>query len=108
MATFKRVVGAADLAPGRRITTWVSGVKVLVVNAEGQLYAVDEQCTHMQCSMTNGPLQGTVLVCPCHLAAFDLRSGKVLKGPATVDLPTYKVKIEGGDLLIEERAPELV
>ena len=30
-----------------------------------------------------------------HLAQFDVRSGKVLRGPARDDVPTYSVRVEG-------------
>jgi 3-phenylpropionate/trans-cinnamate dioxygenase ferredoxin component len=108
MTQFVRAASLPELPPGSRLAVWVSGIRVMLANVGGTIFAVDEQCTHMQCSMLNGPLQGTVLVCPCHLAAFDLSSGRVLKGPATVDLPTYQVKIEGRDIMVEEKPAEIV
>ena len=108
MGNYVKVAGLSDLPPGERTAVWVSGIKVMLVNVEGTIYAVDEQCTHMQCSMVEGPLKGTVIGCPCHLAAFDLTDGRVIRGPATVPIPTWKVKIEGGDIYVEERPPEAV
>jgi len=105
---YKRVARVTDLPPGQRLAVWISGVKVMLVNVDGNIFAVDEQCTHMRCSLLTGALRGTIISCPCHLAEFDLRDGKVLKGPATVALPTYKVKIEGDEILVEEKPPEIV
>jgi len=104
---YKRVARSADLPAGQRLAVWISGIKVMLVNIGGTVFAVDEQCTHMKCSLLTGSLQGTIVSCPCHFAEFDLRNGKVLMGPATVDLPTYKVKIEGGEILVEEKPPEI-
>jgi nitrite reductase/ring-hydroxylating ferredoxin subunit len=53
-------------------------------------------------------MKESIIVCPRHLAAFDLRTGKVLRGPATEDLPTWNVKIEGDDILVEERPVEML
>ena len=38
--------------------------------------------------------------CKCHDARFDVTTGKVLSAPALNDLPTYPVRIEGGDILL--------
>lgn len=108
MAGYVHAGKLAEIKPGQRKTIWVSGVKVLVLNVDGQVFAVDEQCTHMQCSLMNGPVHGTIIECPCHYTKFDLRDGKVLQGPANGDLPTFKVKIENGEILVEERPPEIV
>jgi nitrite reductase/ring-hydroxylating ferredoxin subunit len=108
MTEYKRVARLADLATGQRLAVWISGVKVLLLSIGGTIYAVDEQCTHMKCSLLTGPVRGTIVACPCHQAEFDLRNGRVLKGPATVDLPTYAVKVEGDEVLVEEKPPEIV
>jgi 3-phenylpropionate/trans-cinnamate dioxygenase ferredoxin component len=108
MTEFVRIASLWDLAPGKRMTAWISGIRVMLLNVDGEIYAVDEQCTHAQCSLLEGPLQGTVIECPCHLATFDVRTGRVLRAPATVDLPTYQVKIEGGYIWVEQKPPEIV
>lgn len=108
MTEYVRVASLWDLPPGERMAVWISGIKVMVINVGGEIFAVDEQCTHMQCSLMTGPLKETTIGCPCHLAAFDLRTGKVLRGPATIDLPTYEVKIEKGDIYVEETPPEAI
>ena len=108
MGDYVKIAGLWDLPPGERMSAWVSGIRVMLVNVEGTVYAVDEQCTHMECSLMEGPLKGTIVGCPCHLAAFELSDGRVIRGPATVALPTWNVKVEGGDILVEERPPEAV
>jgi nitrite reductase/ring-hydroxylating ferredoxin subunit len=34
------------------------------------------------------------------MASFDVMSGEVLSGPATIPLPTYPVKTEGNRILV--------
>jgi nitrite reductase/ring-hydroxylating ferredoxin subunit len=65
------------------------------------VYAFTNNCTHISGPLNEGELCGYVLECPWHLAQFDVRNGKVLRGPARQDLYTYPVKIEGDDILIE-------
>ncbi|MFH1084381.1 MAG: Rieske 2Fe-2S domain-containing protein [Chloroflexota bacterium] len=108
MSEFVQVARLSELPPGERKAVWVSGVRVLLVNLGGEIAAVDEQCTHMECSLLAAPMRENLIICPRHLAAFDLRSGKVLRGPATVDLPTWNVKVEGDAILVQERPVEMV
>ncbi len=44
-------------------------------------------CTHQTCLLTQ-EISGEGFVCPCHGSQFD-KLGRVLAGPATVDLPWY-------------------
>ena len=40
--------------------------------------AFDDTCTHEECSLAEGELDGAVIVCPCHGSEFDVRTGDVL------------------------------
>ena len=53
-------------------------------------------CTHRGCIVDPA---GDILVCPCHGAEFS-NTGKVLSPPAPKNLPSYKVKIDGDQLII--------
>jgi 3-phenylpropionate/trans-cinnamate dioxygenase ferredoxin component len=108
MPNFVRVGKLSELPVGERLGAWVSGIKVLVANLGDRLVAVDEQCTHMECSLLDAPMKEAIIVCPRHLAAFDIRTGKVLRGPATEDLPTWNVKVEGDEIFVEERPVEML
>ena len=94
-------VATRDQVPrGGRFAAWAGGRRVLVYSVGDQYYATDEQCTHRECSLAEGPFSGQVVVCPCHMARFDVVSGEVVSGPATVALPTYPVKVEGNRILV--------
>ena len=54
-------------------------------------------CTHKGCDVSPA---GAVLLCPCHGSEFSLQ-GKVLKGPATENLPEYRVTNDEKYLSIE-------
>lgn len=53
-------------------------------------------CTHKVCELK---ASNTTLVCPCHGSEFS-KKGKVLEGPAEVDLKEYKTKVEEDYLII--------
>lgn len=94
------VAKSADIPEGsaRRVT--LHGRTVAVVRSGGQLYAVEDTCSHARASLSEGFVDGLVLECPLHGAQFDLRSGRALTLPATRPLETYEVTEHDGVVLI--------
>jgi 3-phenylpropionate/trans-cinnamate dioxygenase ferredoxin component len=58
-------------------------------------------CTHRQCSLALGELEGTTVTCPCHGSQFDVTTGKVLRGPAQEPVPSYPARVENDALEVE-------
>jgi nitrite reductase/ring-hydroxylating ferredoxin subunit len=73
---------------------------VAVANVDGQLHAFSDVCTHLQCSLVEGDLDGTTVTCMCHGSQFDVTTGDVLNGPATEPVQTYVISVEGDELKI--------
>jgi nitrite reductase/ring-hydroxylating ferredoxin subunit len=99
---FVKVARMEDITPGELLRVEVAGRLICLANVDGAIYAVDDDCTHISGPLDQGELAGCVLTCPLHLARFDVRTGKVLRGPARDDLPTYRVRVEDGDILVAE------
>ena len=95
----RRISGYADVVVGHLGVFDVAGTKVCVANANGTLYAFDDTCTHLGCSLGKGKLDGTTVTCPCHGSQFDVTSGAVIRGPATRPVRSRMVQVEGEDLL---------
>ena len=100
MGEFVKVACVDEIAPGELLRVEVAGRLVCLANVDGAIYAVDDDCTHVSGPLDRGDLEGSVLTCPLHLACFDVRTGKVLRGPARDDLPTYTVRVEHGDVYV--------
>jgi 3-phenylpropionate/trans-cinnamate dioxygenase ferredoxin subunit len=83
----------ADLPAGQ--TTTVKDGTILVCNIGGAFYATDEACTHMQGPLSAGMLNGKIVTCPLHGSCFDVTTGAVTRGPATLALKTYAVTVDG-------------
>ena len=93
---------AAEIKAGELAAFEVNGVRIAVANAGGQLFAIDDTCTHEQCSLADeGTLDGRVVTCGCHGAQFDVATGEVLAPPAFEPVKTYPVQISGGDIIVE-------
>lgn len=102
MSDFTKVAAAADIPSGSKKVVFAAGKHVMIANIGGEFFAVDDTCTHAQCSLGGeGFLDGNTITCGCHGGQFDITTGKVLALPPTVDLATYETKVEGNDLLIK-------
>lgn len=74
-------------------------VAVVPNGNSGQISAVNPICTHNGCKVEWKKANGK-FVCPCHGAEF-AATGKVLKGPAKKDLPTYQTEVSGNNVLVK-------
>ncbi len=101
MAEFVKVATTADLPPGQRLFYDFEEESIIVFNVNGEYYAIADLCSHDDGPLEDGPLDGYSVECPRHGACFDIRNGKVLSLPATRGIPSYQVKIENGDILVE-------
>jgi 3-phenylpropionate/trans-cinnamate dioxygenase ferredoxin component len=92
--------GVGQLAPGEMSLVEVDGQPITVANVRGTLFAFDDLCTHRQCSLSEGQLDGDAIVCGCHDSRFDVMTGRPLSGPAKRPLATYPVEVTADGLRI--------
>ena len=92
-AGWVRAAARSDLAEGEVIGVEVAGRSIALYDADGNLFATENICTHAYACLSDGWLDGEVIECPLHAARFDIRTGKVLDPPATEDLKTYPVRV---------------
>ena len=98
---------AGDEPAGALRQVEVEGRAVCVGRTAGGWVAFDDTCTHEECSLAGGELDGGVIVCPCHGSEFDVRTGDVLTPPALDPLPIYEAREENGALLVRLTPPPL-
>ena len=101
MARFVTVAKANSVQPGQVLKVEIDNFPVAVANVGGTFHAFDDTCTHEDCSLADGDLERHKIICPCHFAEFDIRTGAVLAPPATVPLKVYPVRVQGNDLQVE-------
>ncbi len=103
MGDFVTIATADEIQPGERLVVELGQVWVAVFNVDGQYYAIQDLCTHDDGPLAEGELNGCVIECPRHGAQFDIRNGKVLSPPAVVDVPVFKVRVQGNDIQLETK-----
>ena len=69
---------SSELPPG----TVTGAGPYAVGNAGGELFAVSRRCRHLGADLANGTLdEQDRLVCPWHRSAYDVRTGRMVRGP---------------------------
>ena len=77
-----------------------NGAPALLFRTKTGVFAYQTICTH-QGGVTKYFSAKKVLVCPVHNASFDpFKKGAVVTGPATNPLPTVKVAIKSGWIVL--------
>jgi nitrite reductase/ring-hydroxylating ferredoxin subunit len=77
--TLLEVAKLSEIPIGSKKQVDVSGQEILLVNIEGNIYAVDDRCGHMNAPLSMGGIQGNAVECALHHARFDVTTGKTLK-----------------------------
>ena len=93
----------ADLPPGTVKLVEHEDLEIAVVNCGGELFAIEDVCSHGSASLAEGELDeaACTLECPQHGSLFDLRSGKPLSLPAYVPQETFPVRVQDGVIKLE-------
>ena len=97
---YTKVASVNDLKPGQMKSVEVEQKEICLANVNGNFYAIGNSCTHAGCMLSDGTLDGPNVKCSCHFSIFNVQTGAVVKGPAAEPDPTYQVKVEGDQILI--------
>jgi 3-phenylpropionate/trans-cinnamate dioxygenase ferredoxin subunit len=98
------VAPADEFPPGSmKLVIAGPGVYVGVYNCGGELYAIEDRCSHDDGPLCEGEWDQETcrVVCPRHGSAFELSSGRPLSLPAYQPVETFPVRIVEGVIRVE-------
>ena len=95
------VCATGDVAEGEALKVETEGLTVAVFNVEGDFYVTDDHCTHGPGSLSEGFLEGHEIECDFHQGCYDVRTGEVTSPPPMVPVKSYKVVVDGDQVMIE-------
>ncbi len=98
VAQWVEVARVSDIPPGHAARVEIDDVPVAIFNVDGELFAVDDTCTHQEASLSEGDLDldRCAVECPLHGSAFNLRTGEVLSLPAVEPVRVHHVEVADG------------
>ena len=92
-----------ELPPGTMKLVHAGSVYLGVYNVDGELYAIEDRCSHDDGPLVEGDWEpeDAVVICPRHGARFDIRTGRALTLPAYLPVETFPVRVEGGIVKVD-------
>ncbi len=100
---FVRVASTASVPNGKLKGVSIGRDPIVLANVDGKYYAMGSVCTHAQCDLSDGTLEGETLICSGHAAEWNVKSGQAKFMVPLTPEPLYDVKVEGSDILIRKR-----
>lgn len=93
---WQAVCPMTELLPGEHTVCFDGDTAILVCNIDGEIYALEDKCTHQDFELSPGKLDGAEIECVLHGAKFDVRTGQALCAPAYAPVPKFPVRIDNG------------
>ncbi|MFO7532741.1 MAG: Rieske (2Fe-2S) protein [Candidatus Limnocylindrales bacterium] len=98
-----QAIGAVEIADGKPVRVEVRGQTMVLVRDGEAVHALLETCAHAGGPLSKGRVVDGCIECPWHQSRFDLRDGRVRKGPSVYDQPTFGLRrVESGEWEIRE------
>ena len=96
-------VDAADTSlPDESVVAFeVDGTAIALAKVDGAWHAVETWCTHAECPLSEGWVEGAAIRCSCHGSLFDLATGEVVEGPAEEPVRVFPTRVTGDRVEIE-------
>jgi len=79
----------------------VEGVPVVLANVGGRVCALMDQCSHEEYPLSDGELDGDLIVCAYHGARFEACTGARKALPAVRPVRSFPVEIRDGDVYVD-------
>ena len=97
------VAPADEFPPGSSKIVREGSLFVGVYNCGGELYAIEDRCSHDDGPLCEGDWDGDLcrVICPRHGSAFDLATGTPRSLPATEPVATYPVRVVDGAIVLD-------
>jgi len=96
-------VGLCSDIPGGQYKRVSLGQKeILIVNLNGEFFAIDSLCSHMRMDLMGGRILGDCITCPHHGAQFRISDGAAAGYPAVRPIATFEVQVREGRVHVRE------
>jgi nitrite reductase/ring-hydroxylating ferredoxin subunit len=100
-----RALQEADLPDDAPTAVEAEGRQIMLYRHHGQLYAIDNICSHAGGLLSRGPVADLTVTCPLHGSRFSLADGCVSRGPASQPQPVLPTRIRNGWIEVRGSLP---
>lgn len=97
-----QAIAVEELQQDQAVRVDLDGVPIAIVkDAQGEIHAIGDTCSHGAVSLSEGFVEGDTLECWAHGSAFSLKTGYPQNLPAFEPVPVFNVEIEDGYVYID-------
>jgi nitrite reductase/ring-hydroxylating ferredoxin subunit/uncharacterized membrane protein len=104
---FTKVLLEGQLTDGMLIKAMAGDTPILLYKKGDTVCAISETCSHAGGPLSEGELDGNLVQCPWHASRFDVCTGQVKGGPATISQVRYETRIQNGQIEVRRSADTL-
>lgn len=97
---FHEAAKITDVAAGKMKHLHVADREIALINLDGSFYAIGGICTHGASRLAGGYIEGDLVECPQHGGTFEIKTGRAVDYPCTVNVKSYDVRIDGETISI--------
>jgi 3-phenylpropionate/trans-cinnamate dioxygenase ferredoxin subunit len=101
MGEWTRVASLDDCPVGKLKGVMAGRQPIVLANVDGDVYALEDQCSHQEFPLSDGELDGADLTCIYHGARFDACTGRNKGLPAIRPVKSFPVEIRDGEIFVE-------
>jgi len=101
---FRRACLLDDIPDPGALRVEFEDIDVAIVRSDGQLYAIEDVCSHAEVALSEGEVEGCTIECWMHGSRFDLRTGAPTGPPATEPVDVFDVTVIDGVVYVNTTA----
>lgn len=101
MAEFTKVAALSDVPSGTLKAVTARMQPLVLANVDGDVYCLEDRCSHQDYPLSDGELDGGDVVCVYHGARFDACTGRNKGLPAVRPVKSFPVEVRDGDIYVE-------
>ena len=87
--------------PGNLLGVEAGNVKIVLANVGGDVYALEDRCSHQDFPLSDGELEEDQLECIYHGARFDVCTGRATQLPAIRPVTSFAVEVRDQGIFIQ-------
>lgn len=99
------VCHTGELGEGQMMLAVIDGHRIAVGKCNERVFAFSDRCTHRGGPLCDGALIACTVQCPWHGSQFDVRTGRVVAGPARHKIRAYLIEVRDGEVYVHPEAP---
>lgn len=99
---FRRACELDEVPESGALRVEFDDIDVAIVRSDGDLFAIEDVCSHAEVALSEGEVEGCTIECWMHGSRFDLRSGAPTGPPATEPVDVFDVQVIDGAVYVNQ------